>query len=72
MTNNVGTTDRLIRFVLGIVLIAVGLTHVVSGGMAIAAYAVGVIALITGVVRYCPAWTIFGINTCRLKSSETK
>lgn len=67
MTSNVGTTDRAIRFVLGIILIALGFTHVLTGGMAIAAYCVGGIALITGVIRFCPAWTLFGINTCPLR-----
>ena len=41
MTSNVGTMDRAIRFVLGIILIALGLTHVLTGGMAMAAYFVG-------------------------------
>ena len=31
MTCNVGTTDRVIRIVLGIILIALGLSHVVGG-----------------------------------------
>ena len=53
MISNVGSTDRLIRFVLGIVLIALGLTHFVTGGLALAAYVVGAIALVTGVIRYC-------------------
>jgi len=72
MTSNVGTTDRIIRIVLGIMLIGLGLGHVVTGGLAIAAYVVGAIALVTGVIRYCPAWSVFGINTCPLKSSQNK
>lgn len=72
MTNNVGTVDRSIRLVLGIVLIALGLTHVLSGGLAIIAYIVGGIALVTAVFRYCPAWSLFGINTCPLKASNGK
>ena len=72
MTSNVGTTDRAIRFVIGIILIALGLSHVVTGGLAIAAYVVGGVALVTGVLRYCPAWSIFGINTCPLKPRQDK
>ncbi len=49
---------------IGLVLIALGLFHVFSGTLAIAAYAVGAIAIVTGFVRYCPAWAILGINTC--------
>ena len=72
MTSNVGTSDRVIRIVLGIVLVALGLSHMVTGGLAIAAYVVGAVALVTGVVRYCPAWSIFGITTCPLKPSQNK
>jgi uncharacterized membrane protein HdeD (DUF308 family) len=72
VTSNVGTTDRVIRIVLGIILVALGLSHTVPGGLAIAAYVVGAIALVTGVIRYCPAWSIFGINTCPLKPSQNK
>lgn len=72
MIRNVGTIDRSIRIVLGIVLIALGLTHVVTGGVAIAAYVIGAVALVTGVFRYCPAWSVFGINTFPLKLSQNK
>jgi hypothetical protein len=54
MASNVG-----VRFVLGIILIALGLTLVLSGGLAIAAYCVGGIALLTGAIGYCPAWSVF-------------
>lgn len=72
MTSNVGTVDRAIRFVLGIALIVLGLTHVLHGGLAIAAYCVGGVALLTGAIRFCPAWSVFGINTCPLKTKESK
>lgn len=52
-----------IRLVVGIALLTLGFLHVITGTLAIAAYAVGVVAILTGVLRYCPAWTIFGINT---------
>jgi hypothetical protein len=64
MHNNVGGMDRTIRIVLGIVLLGLGLLHVVTGTMALIAYIVGAVALITALVRFCPAWSIFGINTC--------
>ena len=63
MTYNVGGADRGIRLVVGIALLALSLTHVLTGTMAIAAYVVGGIALVTAVFRFCPAWTICGINT---------
>ena len=63
MLNNVGGIDRGIRIFLGIGLLVLGFLHVVTGTLAIVAYIVGAIALITGLIRFCPAWSIFGINT---------
>ena len=70
MIANVGSTDRIIRILVGIVLITLGAAHVVTGVIAIAVYAVGAIALATGVIRYCGAYSILGISTCPLKSSH--
>ena len=72
MTSNVGSVDRAVRFVLGIVLIGLGLTHVVSGGLAIGAYCIGGIALLTGTIGFCPARGLFGISTCPLKTNGSK
>jgi len=64
MTKNVGGMEQGIRLVIGIALLALGFLHVVTGTLAIVAYVVAAVALITGLFRFCPAWTIFGINTC--------
>ena len=64
MPTNVGGVDRGIRIAAGTGLLALGFLHVVTGVFAILAYTVGAIALITGVIRFCPAWSVFGINTC--------
>jgi len=63
MTKNVGGVEQGIRLVIGIALLTMGFLHVVTGTMAIVAYVVGSVALITGLFRFCPAWTIFGMNT---------
>jgi len=63
MLNNIGGMDRGIRIVVGIGLLLLGFLHVVTGTLAIVAYVVGAVALITGFIRFCPAWSIFGINT---------
>ena len=67
MIRNLGQIERAIRAVLGIVLIGVGYTADLSQGAAITAYVVGVIALGTAAVGFCPAWKLFGINTCQMK-----
>lgn len=67
MELNVGGTERTIRLLIGLVLIALGIFHVLTGSAAVVAYIVGAIALITGLVRFCPAWKLLGINTSRAK-----
>lgn len=65
MTKNVGAVDRAVRLVIGIALLALAFLHVVTGTMAIVAYIAGAVALVTGLVRFCPVWSIFGVNTCQ-------
>jgi hypothetical protein len=64
MASNVGIADQVVRLVVGAGLLVLGLSHLVTGAWAIAAYSLGAIALITGLMRFCPAWSVLGINTC--------
>ena len=59
MKANVGNIDRVIRIVLGLVLIAAMLLG------AIGAWGwLGLILIATGVFRFCPAYLPFGWSTC--------
>lgn len=64
MKCNVGGMDRTGRIVLGIVLLVVGLLAPIDTMWRIVALVVAAIALVTAIVRFCPANAIFGINTC--------
>ncbi len=68
---NVGGLDRVGRLILGVVLIALAYFNVLTGTLAIVAYIVAVIALVTGLIRLCPINALFGINTCKVKPSKT-
>ena len=61
MKTNVGTIDRLLRFVVGISLIIWG----VRGGPVWAW--IGIIPILTASFRFCPAYMPFGISTCGRK-----
>jgi len=56
---NVGSLDRLARIVLGIVLIAL-----VFVGPKTPWGWVGIVPLVTGLLRTCPLYTLIGLNTC--------
>lgn len=64
MRCNVGGIDRTGRIVIGIVLIVVGLLAPVEMAWRVAALVIAAIALVTAIVRFCPANAIFGVNTC--------
>ena len=64
MKCNVGGIDRTGRIVIGIVLLLVGLTAPLDMIWRIVALVIAAIALLTGIVRFCPANAILGINTC--------
>lgn len=70
MSLNVGGIDRVVRILLGVVLLVLAFLHVITGTAAVVAYVVAAIALVTGLFRFCPAWAIFGINTCPVKGSK--
>ena len=61
MQTNVGMADRTLRIVVGLVLLS--LFFFLEGD---ARYwgLVGLLPLATGVFRFCPAYTLFGVNTC--------
>ncbi|MEW5966883.1 MAG: DUF2892 domain-containing protein [Gammaproteobacteria bacterium] len=62
MNVNVGSTDRIIRIVAGLALIA---WAALFNGPVWAW--IGVVPLATGIFRICPAYSLFGMNTCGTK-----
>lgn len=65
MQTNVGTIDRALRVIAGVALIALAATNKIG----VWGYA-GIIPLATGLFRFCPAYTLLGIRTCRAPDSS--
>jgi len=61
---NVGNTDRIIRFVLGAVIIVVGFYFKSWWGV------VGVVPIVTGLLNYCPAYNLIGVSTKKKIETE--
>jgi hypothetical protein len=63
---NEGTIDRALRILVGAALLV---WFFVDQGTGFWHYAklIGIVPLITGLVGSCPAYSIFGINTCTMK-----
>ena len=62
MKANVGGIDRILRIVVGLVLIGLA----VSGTVGAWGY-IGIVPILTGFFRFCPAYLPFGINSCSTK-----
>lgn len=62
MKPNVGGLDRIIRIVLGVVLLGLAATGTVGwwGWL-------GVVPLATGALGWCPPYAMLGFNTCSTK-----
>lgn len=61
---NVGSIDKNIRIILGIVLLS--LFFILEGNLRYIGF-IGIIPILTGLFGSCPLYSIFGINTCPVK-----
>lgn len=62
MKSNVGGIDRTLRILAGLVLIALTL----AGQIGVWGW-IGVVPLATGIFKFCPAYSLFGMSTCPMK-----
>ena len=62
MKSNVGGIDRVLRIVVGVMLVALAATSTVGAW----GY-VGVVPLLTGLLGWCGLYTLLGLNTCPMK-----
>lgn len=60
MKPNVGSTERIIRIIVGLALLS--LWFVLSGNLRYLSL-IGLIPLLTAAVRWCPLWAMFRIDT---------
>ncbi|MBL8362939.1 MAG: DUF2892 domain-containing protein [Rubrivivax sp.] len=64
MKSNVGGIDRILRIVLGLVLI--GLT--LSGTIGVWGW-IGLVPLATAAMGFCPLYTVLGFSSCPVKKA---
>ncbi len=65
MKCNVGTIDRIIRALLGVILLIWGIAASLWW-----AIIVGIILLVTAGIRFCPLYRLFGVSTCKPESAQ--
>lgn len=63
MTKNIGRTDRVIRIITGLAVVGAGIYFQSWWG------AIGLVFIGTALIRWCPPYALFGISTCKVKST---
>jgi len=61
---NEASWDRVLRVLAGVVLLYLGWAGVVDGTLGTVFKFLGFLPLVTGIVGFCPVYTLFGISTC--------
>ena len=63
MKHNMGTADRVIRFVLAILVLILYLTGTISGTLAIILGVIAIIFVLTSFIGFCPAYVPLKLST---------
>ncbi|HMN23428.1 MAG: DUF2892 domain-containing protein [Ignavibacteriaceae bacterium] len=64
MKTNVGSADRIVRFVIGIVIIALGFYFKSWWGV------IGIFPIITAYLNFCPVFKLLGVNSKKKIETE--
>jgi Protein of unknown function (DUF2892) len=72
MIANVGNFDRLARLVIGALLVVWpflghGMMMATGGPLRWIGLVVGIVLIVTALARKCPAYSLIGVNTCKVK-----
>lgn len=67
MKKNMGSTDKIIRSLIAIVIAVLYFTGTISGTIGIILLIFGAIFLATSFISFCPLYLPFGISTCKTK-----
>lgn len=63
MEKNMGTSDRVIRTIIALVILALYINGSLSGTLDTILLIVATIFLATSIVGFCPAYTLFSFST---------
>jgi len=63
---NEAVWDRITRIIVGIVVLYLGWGGVVSGTFGVILIIIGILLLLTGIVGFCPAYTVLKYQTLKV------
>ena len=63
MKKNMGTTDKVIRVLVAVIILILYFTHVVSGTLAVILLILAGVFVVTSLLGFCPLYLLFGLST---------
>jgi len=69
MKKNMGTADRVIRFIIAAIIATLYFTNVITGTLGIVLLVMAGVFVLTSLISFCPLYAPFGIKTCPMKKS---
>ena len=70
MKKNMGSTDRIFRFIIAAVIAVLYFTNVISGILGIVLLVLAGVFILTSFISFCPLYAPFGLSTCKMKEKE--
>lgn len=68
MKANMGSTDRVVRLIVAVIIVALYYANIISGTLGIVLLVVAAVFVLTSVVKFCPLYTPLGLSTCKKKN----
>lgn len=67
MKKNMGSTDKIIRFILAAIFVALYFTGTVAGTWGVVLLALAGVFVLTSLISFCPLYAPFGLSTRKTK-----
>lgn len=70
MKTNMGSTDKIIRFIIAAIIAILYFTNTITGTLGIVLLVLAGVFVLTSLVSFCPLYTLFGFSSCPLKTKK--
>ncbi len=67
MKSNIGTTDKIIRMTIALIIAILAYTELINGILATILLVVAAVLVLTSLISFCGLYKIFGCSTCKTK-----
>jgi hypothetical protein len=69
MKKNIGSGDRIIRLLIATVLVVLYFTGTMTASLGVIGLVLAAVLMLTILVSFCPLYLLFGIKTCKVKTT---